>query len=342
MNRGRCCATRPPSIERAAHFYNNFYKKPMKPDDPALGVLHPARKPAALRIATYNIHRCVGVDRRYDPARVAAVLSEIDAGIACLQEVSIRRRGEQRGDQASILAEATGSRVISGGGVGYYRRRFRNAILTRFPVLAESAIDLTVAGFAPRSAIDADLAIGDRIVRVIATHFGLSAAERRLQANRVIAALAAPLPAMRHPASTVLVMGDLNEWRGRSGGIRALERRLGPSFAARTFPSFMPVLALDRIYVDERAVLEEVEVYRSPLARLASDHLPLVATLSWDPGFAASDAAPEREGPRVKWWKARIAAKDGSERAPAARFLSTAATFLRSHQEKRRAMPTGR
>ena len=76
-------------------------------------------------------------------------------------------------------------------------------------------------------------------------------------------------------------MGDLNEWRGRSGAIRVFDRRLGPSAAERTFPSWLPVLALDRIYADGPAVLRDVGVYRSPLARLASDHLPLVGNLCW-------------------------------------------------------------
>jgi endonuclease/exonuclease/phosphatase family metal-dependent hydrolase len=76
-------------------------------------------------------------------------------------------------------------------------------------------------------------------------------------------------------------MGDLNEWRGRAGAIRSLDRRLGRSAAARTFPSWMPMLPLDRIYADGPAILGDVCVYRSPLTRLASDHLPLVGRLYW-------------------------------------------------------------
>ncbi len=326
-------------------------------DDAPFAILAPARKIAAVRLATYNIHGGVGVDGRYDPARVAAVLREIGADIVCLQEVALRPRGERhrrtagpdgpfRADQASLLAEATGARVIVGSEVRNPRARFQNAILSRFPVLFRSAIDLTVEGCPPRSAIDADLAIGERVLRVIATHFGLKGAERHLQANRVLAALAAPLAPNRRPAATVLVMGDLNEWRGRRGGIRALERRLGRSFALRTFPSFMPVLALDRIYLDdgafpalgpldrrrgadgkpegEPAVLEEVEVYRSPLARLASDHLPLLATLSW--GEAAPLASRRRKGRAA----ALFAAASGA-----------AALTALYHHSKRRATPTG-
>jgi endonuclease/exonuclease/phosphatase family metal-dependent hydrolase len=236
----------------------------------------------SVRVVTYNIHTCVGVDRRYDPGRIVAVLQEINADIACLQEVDARRGIERHSDQWAFLGEATCYRVILGDGIRNHRGRFGNAILTRFPVLGARAIDLTVADYEPRGAIDADLLVGDRVLRVIATHFGLRAGERRLQANRLMSALGDTPANSRRKADAVLLMGDLNEWRGRSGAIRAFDRRLGPSAAERTFPSWMPMLALDRIYADGPAVLREVSVYRTPLARLASDHLPLVGSLHWD------------------------------------------------------------
>jgi endonuclease/exonuclease/phosphatase family metal-dependent hydrolase len=245
------------------------------------GALAAAAVASSVRVVTYNIHTCVGVDRRYDPGRIGAVLCEIDADIACLQEVGVRRRIGRQADQWAYLGQVTGCRVITAASVREHGRRFSNAILTHFPVLAAYSIDLTVAGHPPRSAIDADLLVGDRVLRVIATHFGLRAAERRLQANRLMAALGRPAAANRSPADAVLLMGDLNEWRGRAGAIRSLDRRLGRSAAARTFPSWMPVLPLDRIYADGPAVLSDVCVYRSPLTRLASDHLPLVGRLYW-------------------------------------------------------------
>jgi endonuclease/exonuclease/phosphatase family metal-dependent hydrolase len=237
---------------------------------------------SSVRVATYNIHTCIGVDRRYDPGRIGTVLREIDADIACLQEVAARRGSDRHHDQWVYLGEVTGHHVITGMGIRERLGRFGNAILTRFPVLTARAIDLSVSGYEPRGAIDADLLIGDRVLRVIATHFGLHAVERRLQANRLMAVLGESLAANRRTADAVLLMGDLNEWRGRSGAIRLLDRRLGPSAAARTFPSWLPVLALDRIYAEGPAVLRDVHVYRSPLARHASDHLPLVGTLCWN------------------------------------------------------------
>jgi endonuclease/exonuclease/phosphatase family metal-dependent hydrolase len=239
----------------------------------------------SIKVVTYNIHGCVGLDRRYEPARIAAVLREIDADIACLQEVDARGGG-LHADQAAYLGEATGRRVILGAAARERRGRFANAILTRDPPLATRAIDLAVPGYEPRGAVDVDLMIGDRMLRVMATHFGLHAGERRLQANRLVAVLGEPGAPNGAAPHAVLLVGDLNEWRGRSGGIRALDRCLGPSATPRTFPSWMPVLPLDRIYAFGPATLRDVHVYRSPLARVASDHLPLVAHLWWRTGEA--------------------------------------------------------
>jgi endonuclease/exonuclease/phosphatase family metal-dependent hydrolase len=261
---------------------------------------------SSIRVVTYNIHGCVGVDRRFDPGRIAAVLREIDADIACLQEVGVRREAKLQDDQAAYLAEATGCQVILGAGPRGHRGRFANAILTRFPVAAARAIDLAVSDYEPRAALDAELIIGSRTLRVLATHFGLRAAERRLQASRLIAALDEPFSSGHRAERAVLLVGDLNEWRGRSGGIRALDRCLGPSAARPTFPSWMPVLPLDRIYADGPAVLRNVHVYRSPLARLASDHLPLVGSLWWTEGQAR-----RRDQARILRWRARSAARSG-------------------------------
>jgi endonuclease/exonuclease/phosphatase family metal-dependent hydrolase len=232
-----------------------------------------------LVVATYNIHACIGVDRRYDPVRVAAVLRELDADIIGLQEVAARRHGPVPLDQESFLAAATELRAVSGLHLIGSRSRFGNAILTRLPILAVRHIDLSVDGRAPRTAIDVDLEVDGRVLRVLATHFGLHGGERLLQARKLLAALNG---ADRGPrADAVLMMGDLNEWRGRQGGIRVLDRALGRAPAPRTFPSWCPILPLDRIYAALPAVLHDFDVHRSPLARLASDHLPLRARLAW-------------------------------------------------------------
>jgi endonuclease/exonuclease/phosphatase family metal-dependent hydrolase len=93
------------------------------------------------------------------------------------------------------------------------------------------------------------------------------------------------------------LLGDLNEWRGRRGGVSALDRRLSRVPAPRTFPSWLPVLPLDRIYAAGAIDLRRVAVHRSTLARIASDHLPLCDAVAWAPNQASNathDAARRR------------------------------------------------
>jgi endonuclease/exonuclease/phosphatase family metal-dependent hydrolase len=230
-------------------------------------------------VATYNIHSCVGVDRRYDPDRVADVLRELGADIIGLQEIGARPRRAAMVDQRACFAAATGLAVVPEAPVRDHRSRFGNALLTRFPVQAVRHIDLSVPGFQPRGAIDAELVVDGRTLRVVVTHLGLRAGERRLQIRRLLDALAA----QSGGAEATVVMGDLNEWRGRRGGISVLDRRFGRAPVRRTFPSWLPVLPLDRIYAAGTAKLGAVAVHRSALARVASDHLPLRACVAWRP-----------------------------------------------------------
>ncbi|HZS83264.1 MAG TPA: endonuclease/exonuclease/phosphatase family protein [Stellaceae bacterium] len=232
-------------------------------------------------VATYNVHKCIGVDRRHDPARIAAVLRELDADIICLQEVMTQDGGPRPLDQEAFLAEATGLRAVFAAQRSDHRGRMGNAILTRFPVLAVRHIDLSVEGYERRGALDVDLDAGGRLLRVVATHLGLRGKERQVQTRRLLAALAAEGGRVNGGSEATLMMGDLNEWRGRRGGIRALDRAFGRAPAPRTFPSWCPILPLDRIYVAPPAELLQFDVHRSPLARLASDHLPLRARLAW-------------------------------------------------------------
>lgn len=233
-----------------------------------------------LVVATYNIHTCVGVDRRYDPDRTAAVLRELGADIIGLQEVDARHRLSRHLNQWDYFAAATGLHAIAGPNVSDHRGRFGNALLTRFPVRLLQHINLSVGSYEPRGAIDAEVLADGRKLRVVVTHLGLHASERRQQIARLLDALA------QNPveADAMIIMGDLNEWRGRRGGIPALDRRLGRAPAPRTFPSWLPVLPLDRIYAGGGVNLTAMAVHRSPLARLASDHLPLCAAVDWMPG----------------------------------------------------------
>lgn len=233
-----------------------------------------------LVVATYNIHTCVGVDRRYEPDRIIAVLRELRADIIGLQEVDARYHFDRHMDQWDYFAAAMGFHAIAGANVSDHRGRFGNALLTRFPVRAVRHIDLSVGGYEPRGAIAAELLAEGRPLRVVVTHLGLRAAERRLQIHRLLDRLLDG----SSDTEALLVLGDLNEWRGRRGGVSTLDRRLGRAPAPRTFPSWLPVLPLDRIYASGPVALRGVTVHRSALARIASDHLPLCAAVFWEQG----------------------------------------------------------
>lgn len=244
--------------------------------------------------ASYNIHRCFGTDRKYLPERIVEVLRALDADVIALQEVDMRLLADDR-HQLEFLAAELGMTHIAGPNIQDHRGVFGNALLTRYPVRKVRLLDLSVRRFEPRGAIFAHLDVGRGLdLLVVATHLGLNAAERRLQVRKLLHALAA------EPGDgPVVLMGDCNEWKPNHGALRGLNRRFGQSMMPRTFPSRFPLLPLDRIWVSPNSGLRRAAVYATPLARVASDHLPLRAEISWDFGDlpkAWKDALPIAQG----------------------------------------------
>lgn len=223
-----------------------------------------------LRIATWNIHGGVGLDRRFSPDRIARVIAELDADVVALQEFGSRRATF---DMRKHLEEAAGARAIVMPTFAKHGSDFGNILLSRFDVGTPTRCDLGIAPREPRNAIDVVVETPAGPLRVIATHLGLRVAERAEQISRLRRALDTPavLP-------TVL-LGDFNEWRQGGGGLRELDAHFGMARVLRTFPSPCPVIALDRIWVSPASAFVELHVHGSRSARIASDHLPLVATL---------------------------------------------------------------
>lgn len=237
-------------------------------------------------VATYNIHACGGMDGRFDPERVAAVIREIDADIIALQEVDAQRRISGYIDQWAFLAAATGHHYTAGIALRTHRRNFGNALFTRQPVECFRLHDVSFAMREPRGAIDAVVSIEGRKLRVIATHFGLSRAERRHQAARLSAFLADRSDG--YAAAATVLLADLNEWRSTSRTLNEISRQFHPSPAPKSFPSRRPIFALDRVLAAGDARLSDVAVHRSVLARAASDHLPVRGVLAWSERTEAS------------------------------------------------------
>ena len=225
-----------------------------------------------LRLATYNIHDCVGGDGHYAPQRVLEVLREIGADIVALQEVgSARVPGvdllEELG-RAMALTAVAGSTLLRATGC-----RFGNGVLTRLPVQQVKRVDITRPGREPRGAIVLELEQGGQPLQLIATHLGLNAAERRAQVRVLLTLL--------DTSSPLALLGDMNEWFPWGRPLRWLQARLHPMPSVPTFPAQAPMFALDRIWVHPRSALCNLRVHHSELAYFASDHLPLVADVQW-------------------------------------------------------------
>jgi endonuclease/exonuclease/phosphatase family metal-dependent hydrolase len=244
----------------------------------------------ALRVATYNVHGCVGLDGKLDADRVGAVIRELDADVVGLQEVDGGfRRGEV--DQLQQLAAATGMQVVCGATRQNERGTFGNALLSRLPVLATRKADLSCRGREERGALDAAVDCDGVAVRVVATHFGLHAWERREQVRGLLQLV------QRDPGVPIVVLGDFNEWSIINRTVRVLDAKLGASVAVRSFPSWWALFALDRLWARPRGSLEAVWAHRSRLARVASDHLPVVGRLS-----TGWPVQPARGGYRADYW----------------------------------------
>jgi endonuclease/exonuclease/phosphatase family metal-dependent hydrolase len=223
-----------------------------------------------VRIATYNMHSGVGVDRRFRPERIAEVIAGLGADVVALQEVLSPVRGF---DVHAHLCDATGFYLAAMATMQLAGGTFGNALLSRWPIVDIVEHGLTIGRREPRGAIDATIGRESGGFRVIATHLGLRSAERHEQLSRL-----ADLIERRRELPTIL-LGDFNATRAKSREIRAQAERLGTASVLATFPSVAPVLPLDRIFALHGAEIVDVAVHRSRKARVASDHLPLVATI---------------------------------------------------------------
>jgi endonuclease/exonuclease/phosphatase family metal-dependent hydrolase len=239
-----------------------------------------------IRTVTYNIHRAIGVDRRFRPDRVVKILRHHDPDVVLLQEVDEGVPRSRELDMARELAWELGYPYFAvGHNVSLRKGRYGNATLSRFPILRERNIDLSVLGsWIRRGCQHTSVAVaeGRPAFEVFNLHLGLSARERARQ----IEALARSSELASLDASApCLVAGDFNDWRSllrpllTDGlGFRcATDRRLGTPRPLLTYPSFSPQGGLDRIYYRGPLRLLSVRRCRLQVSRLASDHLQVIA-----------------------------------------------------------------
>jgi len=240
---------------------------------------------AGMLIASYNVHKCVGTDRRFDPHRVATVIGEIGADIIALQEAD-----QRFGDRVGLLDLARLERdsgllpvPVTGRtrGHGWHG----NLLLFRDATVRDIH-QIKLPGIEPRGALVVDVDLDAGPLRIVAAHLGLLRRSRALQAEAILAAVA------ERTERPTLLLGDLNEWRvGGNSALHRLYPHFGPLDAALpSFPSRFPLFALDRILGKPLGLISTIEVHDTPLARIASDHLPIKAWI--DLASAAMQSAP--------------------------------------------------
>jgi endonuclease/exonuclease/phosphatase family metal-dependent hydrolase len=228
-----------------------------------------------LRVATYNIHRCRGLDGRTRPDRTAAVLRAIDADIIALQEVI--GAGPHGGGHAEALGAALGMGWVMAPARLLRGHQFGNAVLSRLPIAQHFHHDLTWKTCEARRLQRVDVSVGAATLHIYNVHLGTAILERRHQAERL-----ATIVTDRHVSGPKLVLGDFNEWMRGLATTLLTERMHSVDLAThlkrrRTYPGLFPVLHLDHIYYSGRIEVLGIKLPRTRLSLVASDHLPLVA-----------------------------------------------------------------
>ncbi len=241
--------------------------------------------PLTLRVMTFNVHRCVGCDGALSPGRVARVIARCRPDVVALQELDVGHARTGHTDQPALLAGALKMHYHFHPAVASAEEGYGDAILSRYPLRVVRAAPLPAfaRGIWPeeRGALWVSIECEGRRVQVVNTHLGLSGRERLVQA----AALLGP-EWLGHPdcAAPRLLCGDFNAPPG-AGAYRLLRRALPEAQASRggalaTFPSRWPLLRLDHVFHSPDLTVREVQVPRTRLTRMASDHLPLIAEVT--------------------------------------------------------------
>lgn len=239
-----------------------------------------------IRLVSWNVHKCIGgLDRRYDPGRIAAVIAAAEPDVVLLQEVAQNghRYGPDR--QVDVLGDALGlphRSYFVNVRLSAHHGEYGNAILSKAPIASTENVDLTIARRKARSVLHAELRLptaegGTRMLHIFNLHLGLGERERREQLLRLLASR----PIRGVQANTpVLVAGDFNDVWGTIGKRYLVTAGFnGPLRPLWTFPAWAPVRALDSLYVRGDVELSNLTRLRSAATRVASDHLPLFAEL---------------------------------------------------------------
>jgi endonuclease/exonuclease/phosphatase family metal-dependent hydrolase len=228
-----------------------------------------------IRVATYNMRKAIGTDRRRRPERTLEVLCELDADVIALQEADRRfgsrssaipfRMIEEHSDYKPVPFEARD------GSIGWHG----NALLVKKSVEIAHREIVHLPSLEPRGAVLADIEVRGRRLRVVGMHLDLSGLWRRRQAHAILCHVG-----QSEDSAPAVVMGDLNEWSSHGGCLRDFAHHLRFAECGRSFHTRRPVVQLDRIMVTPGLAIAECGVHHSAKARKASDHYPVWAVLN--------------------------------------------------------------
>lgn len=234
------------------------------------------------RIVTYNVHRCLGTDGQLSPRRIADIIASCEPDIVALQELDVGRLRTGGVDQAHAIASELGMQLHFHPALKVMEELYGDAILTAWPSQLVKAGALPGSRRWPklesRGALWASIDLGGTELNVINTHLGLTHPDRRVQVETLLGPDWLGDPRCRDP---VLLVGDFNA-TPRTRAYRRLTNRLADAHALAsqrpqaTFPAYLPVLRIDHVFVSRSLAVLESRVVREQLARVASDHLPLV------------------------------------------------------------------
>ncbi|MET0273359.1 MAG: endonuclease/exonuclease/phosphatase family protein [Phenylobacterium sp.] len=235
------------------------------------------------RIVTYNVHRCVGNDRRLDVARIAEVLARLEPDIVALQELDVGRRRTGHVDQAHEIAQRLDMACHFHAALKVEEELYGDAILTAYP---EHLIQVgplpghpRIAQLEPRGALWVEVEIEGQWVQVINTHLGLVPREQQIQATNIAGPSWVEHPRCRGPK---ILLGDFNAtatsvvYRTLTANLKPARQLAPKKTPTSTYPSQLPVLRIDHVFVSPEIVVRDVFCPFDPLVRVASDHLPLV------------------------------------------------------------------
>ena len=228
-----------------------------------------------VRFASYNIHKAVGLDRRRDPDRIIAVLREIDADIVALQEADRRFGRRESVLPIAAIEEHTPYRPVAlpmrPDSLGWHG----NVLLVRRGLRLGTASVVPLPALEPRGAVCAEIVIGAQAIRTVGMHLDLSGLRRRHQIRKILDHLAS-----YEQALPTVIMGDTNEWARTGGCFHEFDSHWCVLRPGRSFPARRPLAALDRIVASRHWQAAETTVHHSALSAVASDHLPVCATLA--------------------------------------------------------------